>query len=135
MALSFLNGSLSTIAVSLGGTAVTCGFGRWLLQIVRGATRRTTFCDTGWVQEQPGDKQGVGQLDGYGTEGTPWSDVLIWITSATVIAFVLTANTGSFLTFSGNVFSDGLEVVAAANVGRGVGFRSTGAIVSTWVTS
>jgi hypothetical protein len=133
MALSFLHGSLSTIDVTMGGTSIKAAFGRWLAQIVRGATRRTTFADGGWVAEQPGDLQILWRLDGYLTKGTAWSDIFTWITSATPIAMVLQADTGCTLSGSGNTFEDGADVVAAANAGRGVAGRSTGSWSSAWV--
>lgn len=135
MALVILNGSLTTIDATLGAASVKCGFGRWLAQIVRGATRATVFCDNGWVNETPGDKQLIGQLDGYATTGTAWSDPLVWVTASATVAFVLTAHTGCTLTFAGNVFSDGVDVVAAANAGRSVGFRSAGVVTSAWVVA
>lgn len=131
--LNFLHGSLSTIDVTVGGTSIKAAFGRWLAQIVRGATRRTTFADGGWVNEQPGDLQILGRLDGYLTKGTAWSDPFVWITSATVIAMVLQADTSCTLSGNANFFEDGADVVAAANAGRSPAFRSAGSWSSAWV--
>lgn len=135
MALGLLHGSLATIDVSLDATSTKCIWGRWFAQFVRGATSITTFCSGGWIEERPGQIQMIGRLDGFASTGTAYSDPLVYITKATPVAFILTADTGKTLTFSGNVFEDSWEVVAAANAGRSIGFRSTGAVVSAGFTS
>ena len=129
----FLHGSLSTIDISLGATSLKAAFGRWVMQLVRGSTRRTTFADNGWVSEQPGDKQGLITLDGYQTKGTPWSDPLVYITAADVVAFVGTADTSCTVTANVNAFGDGFEAVAGANMGRSITLRTSGVVSTAWV--
>lgn len=135
MALALLNGSQSTIDVSLDATSIKCIAGRWFAQIVRGATSATTFCNNGWVAETPGSLQLIGRIDAFASKGVAYSDPLLYVTKATAVAFILTADTGVTLTFSGHVYEDSMEVVAAANQGRSIGFRSTGAVVSAGFTS
>jgi hypothetical protein len=133
--LSLLHGSNSAIDISMATVSVRCSFARWIATITRGSTRTTTFCSAGWVEEQPGDKQLLARLDGYASKGVSYSDVLVWVTSATAIAVILTADTGCTLTFNANVFEDGIELVASNNSGRGVSMRSTGAVTSAWVVT
>lgn len=135
MAMSILTGSLSTTDVTLGGASVKCGFGRLSCQFVRQATSSITFCTSGWVAEIPGMKQMIGSLIGYVTKGVAWSDPLVWINSATPVAFVGTADTDCEITASINVFADGVDLVAAANSARGVDFRSTGEVETDWVVA
>jgi hypothetical protein len=132
MALAILTGSNTTTDISLGGTSVKCGFGRVAAQIVRGAFRTTTFCSGGWVAEIPGERQLVGSLLGYSIVGVAYADPLIWVTDEDGVAMIITAQTGATITFTANVFSDGLDLVAAANSGRNVDFRSTGTVSTVW---
>lgn len=133
MALELLHGSLASIDISLGGTSVKCVFSRWMATIVRGATAATTFCSGGWVEEQPGMRQLLARLDGFASKGTAYSNPLTYITATDTIPVVLTADMGCTLTFEGNVFEDGIELNAAANGGRGISLRSSGAVVAAWV--
>lgn len=79
-------------------------------------------------------KQMSGSLVGFGSKGVAFSDPLIWFTAAPT-AFIGTFDTSCTLTGNVNVFGDGISVVAAANSGRSVDFRSTAAIVSAWVVA
>lgn len=132
-ALTLLHGSQSTIDVTIESASIKCAFARWIATITRGSTRTTTFCSGGWVEEQPGDKQLLCRLDGYASKGTSFSDPLVWVTASATVSIVLTADTGCTLTFEGNVFEDGIELVASNNSGRGVSLRSSGAVSSAWV--
>jgi hypothetical protein len=132
MALAILTGSNSTTDVSMATVSVKCGFGRVAAQIVRGGFRTTTFCTGGWVAEVPGERQLVGSLLGYTITGVAYADPLIWVTDDDGVAMIITAMTGATLTFTANVFSDGIDLVAAANSGRNVDFRSTGTVSSVW---
>jgi hypothetical protein len=133
--MAFLHGSLSAIDVSLAAASIKAAFGRAVVQFVRGSTRRTTFADNGWVNEQPGDKQALFTFDGYSTKGTAWSDPLYYIVQAATIAAVVTADTSCSITSDVNVFGDGIELVAAANAGRSITARSAGPVSTSWVTS
>jgi hypothetical protein len=135
MAVAILTGSLSTTDINIGAVSVKCGFARVAMQITRGATSSTTFCTSGWVSEVPGMKQGVGSIIGYVTTGAAWSDPLVWVTAAAPVAYILTATTSNTLSGNINVFSDGVDLVAAANSSRGVDFRTDGPVTSAWVVS
>jgi hypothetical protein len=133
MAVVILTGSLSATDISLGGASVKCGFARIACQFTRGSTSSTTFCTSGWVSEIPGMRQAAGSIVGYAVKGVAWADPLVWVTASAPIAAVLTADTGCHIDMNINVFSDGIDLVAAANSSRGVDFRSDGAVTSTWV--
>lgn len=136
MALSIITGSLATHDVTMGGSSVKCGFGRMAMQIVRSATRSTTFCSSGFVEEIPGEKQGVGSLLGYVVKGVAWADPLVWVNASAPVAMVMTADAGPCtLSANVNVFSDGIDLVAAANSGRNVDFRTTGPVTSAWIVA
>jgi hypothetical protein len=133
MALSIITGSLATTDMTIATVSVKCAFGRMALQFVRGGFRTTTFCSASWVEEVGGEIQGVGSLLGYTTKGWASASPLAWITAPAPIAFVMTADTSCTLTGLLNVFSDGLDLVAQANSGRNVDFRTSNTVAAAWV--
>lgn len=135
MAVQIITGSNANIDISIANTSVKCAFASWSFTLTRGATSATTFCSSGWVSEIPGMKQGVGSLIGYSTKGVAYSDPSIWVTSASSLAVILTADTNCSFTMSANFFSDGADLVAAANSARGVSFRSDGVVTTAWVVA
>lgn len=135
MAFSIITGSLSTIDVSLGGSSVKSGFARLSTQITRAGFPITTFSSGGWVEEITGQKQMTGSIIGYAGKSTTWSDPSVWVTSASAIAFVGTADTSCTISSNINVFSDGIDLVAAGPGSRGVDFRSTASVTTAWTTS
>ncbi len=135
MALTLLSGTSANIDISLAGASVKCSFGMWSATFVRSATRTTTFCSGGWVEEQPGDKQLLFRLDGYAGKGVAHTDPSIYVTASSTTAVILTADTGCTLTFAGNVFEDGVQLVAAANSGRSISGRSSGSVTTAWTVA
>lgn len=132
MALAILTGTNTNIDVNMNAASVKCGFGRVAAQIVRGGFRTTTFCSGGWISEVPGERQLVGSLLGYTLTGVAYADPLVWVTDDDGVPMIITATTAATLTFTANIFSDGLDLVAAANSGRSVDLRSTGTVSSVW---
>ena len=131
MAINLLHGSVSTLDVSFGGKSMKCAFGRWMAQIIRGASSVLTMCSGNWISERPGAMQLVGRLDGFAATGAvadTWTSPLAFITATSTIAAVLTADTGVTISFNANVFEDTMEMVAGGNSGRSIGFRSDGAV-------
>lgn len=135
MAFAVITGSLSTIDVSLGAASVKTGFARFSFQLTRAGFPITTFGSSGWVEEVTGQKQGTGSIIGYAGKSTAWADPSVWVTSATPIAMVATADTSCTISSNINVFSDGIDLVAAGPGSRGVDFRTTAAVTTAWVTS
>lgn len=135
MALELLHGSLATIDASLDGDSVKCAFGRWFAQIVRSASSTLTFCSGNWIEERPGAVQLVGRLDGFGSTGESFSSPLAFVTATDPIPAILTADTGTTLSFDANVFEDSLEMVAGGNSGRSIGFRSHGPVIAAGFTA
>lgn len=133
MALVIITGSNANIALSISNTTIQCAFASFSFTVTRGATSATTFCSSGWVAETPGMKQGIGSLIGYTTKGVAYSDPLVWVTAAAPLPFIGTADTNCTISCNINVFSDGMDLIAAANSARGVSFRSNEAVTSSWV--
>lgn len=135
MALALITGSNANIDISVATISIKCLFARWAMQITAGSTSATTFCSTGWVKEIKGMLQGVGSFAGYTSKGFSASDPLVWVTASSPLAFVGTVDTSCTLSSNINVFSDGVDIVAAANAGRGVDWRTDGAVTSAWVVA
>lgn len=135
MAFSVITGSLSTTDITMGGTSIKTGFARFSFQLTRAGFPITTFGSAGWVEEICGMLQGAGSIIGYAGKGSTWASPAVWVTSATPIAMVATADTSCTISSNINVFSDGIDLVAAGPGSRGVDFRTTGAVTTAWVTS
>jgi hypothetical protein len=140
MALTLLDGTTAAIDFTLAFSgsnqvSVKCAFSRISARMQRGFTDRTTFCSTGWVEEIPGMKQLLMSLAGYASKGTAYSDPLALFSDNVPRPFLFTADTGCTLTGNANAVSDGVDLVAAANSGRGIDLRSHGPVTSAWVVA
>jgi hypothetical protein len=138
--LALLDGTTAAIDMTLAfsGTnqvSVKCAFNRISARMNRGFTDRTTFCSTGWVEEIPGMKQLLISLAGYASKGTPYSDPLALFSDNVPRPFLFTADTSCTLSGNAHAASDGVDLVAAANSGRGIDLRSTGPVTSAWVVA
>lgn len=140
MALELLDGTVAAVDMSIAysGTAQTslkCAFNYLSARMQRGFTERTTFCSSGWVQEQAGMKQLLLHLDGYVSKGAVFSDPLALFADNTAKPFIFTADTGCTLTGSALAASDDMGLRAAANSQRGIDLRSYGVVTSVWVVA
>ncbi len=134
MALAILTGSLTATDFALGGTSIKCVLAQINFEIVAGGTSQTTFCSGGAVEETKGMVQLIGSVLGFLSKGTTYSEFGMWVLDPDPVAMVITADTSCTITADVNVFSESGTINAAANTGRGVGFRSNGDITVAWAT-
>lgn len=135
MAYALLNGTQATIDLSFMADSAKCIAASWSARIGREFFDQTTFCSGVWVTRQPGRMQLTGTMSGFGSKGGPLSDPLSLMTGTAPIAMVLTADTGCTYTFSGQVGSNDLTMVAAANAIGGMAYESSGTVVTAWVVA
>lgn len=135
MSLAIISGAVSTHDVSLAATSVKGAFGRMGVQVNAQGIPVTTFASSKYVDELKGLMQADLTLLGYQTTGATYSDPLLYVLDESPVAFVGTAKASCTISFSCNIFSDGMDLVAAFNAGRTMGGRSTGAITGAWVTT
>lgn len=140
MALELLDGTVATIdfSIAYSGTAQTslkCAFNYLSARMQRGFTEQTTFCSSGWVQENPGMKQVLLHLDGFVSKGAVFSDPLALFADNIAKPFIFTATTGCTLSGSAHASLDAMGMRAAANSERGIDLRSYGPVTSVWVVA
>lgn len=129
---ALINGTGGTATVKINALDYQCVLGAWRGSANKRFFEQQIFCAGGWVNELAGLKQVVGSSTGYLSSGDPISDPLLDFSEADGVPFVLQADTGCSIAFTGHIEKD-FGVVAGANSEFGVRFRSKGAVSSTWI--
>lgn len=140
-AFSLIDGSNANVDISIASASHKCWSTRWMADLVRDFTERTTFCTSGWRSRSPGLKQLIGMVDGFLAQGTDGGggptavNPASYIASTATAAYVLTADTGCSFTFSGHAGRIHTGVVAALSSEEGINFESAGAVTTAWVVA
>lgn len=137
MAFSLIDGSNGNIDVSLNSVSFKCVFSRWSGDFVREMTEKTTFCSGGWRSRDPGMKQLVFRMDGFASKGFAGSDPLELMAadSVTGIPFVLTADSGCYLSGNCHIGLSHIGQNAQLNSESGIGAESDGPVSSFWIVA
>lgn len=138
MALQLLDGTNATIDISFNAISYKCVASYWSADLDRQFFESTVFCSGGWVDEIGGKKQLIGRMDGFASSGYAGSDPLALFNTSfqsTGFPFVLTANTGCYISGNANASRVHTGMRAALQSEFAIDFKSKGAVTTVWIVS
>jgi hypothetical protein len=128
---TIITGTSGVASVSINSLLYDCVMGSWRGSATKQYFPQTTFCSSGWRDEQSGLKACDIVASGYLSHGNAISDPLASFGAPNGVACIFQADTGSTISGTFHIESD-FGIVAAANSEFGVRARSKGAVSSTW---